>query len=103
QSLSPAIPTRGRIHEPARSKRYRRRPRPAGRIHLVQGSRGNRTNTVVPPDGGQSITIWPSCASTNRLAVGRPRPEPRDFVVKNGVKIFSRTSEGMPGPVSVKA
>jgi hypothetical protein len=27
-----------------------------------------------------------------RLAVGSPRPVPRDFVVKNGVKIFSRTS-----------
>jgi len=36
-------------------------------------------------------------------AVARPRPVPRDFVVKNGVKIFSRMSGGMPGPSSAKS
>jgi len=36
----------------------------------------------------------------NRFAVGNPRPEPRDFVVKNGTKISSRIAEEMPGPES---
>jgi hypothetical protein len=39
----------------------------------------------------------------SRFAVGKPNPDPRDFVVKNGVKIFSRISVGMPGPLSMKA
>jgi hypothetical protein len=43
--------------------------------------------TVVPPVGGQSMAIWPLCASISRLTVSRPRPEPRVFVVKKGVKI----------------
>lgn len=41
-----------------------------------------------------------------RFAVGRPSPDPRDFVVKNGVKIFSRGQHaylrrliGMPAQV----
>ena len=38
-----------------------------------------------------------------RFAVGRPRPVPRALVVKNGVKIFSRTSGGIPGPASRNA
>jgi hypothetical protein len=31
------------------------------------------------------------------------QPDPRVSVVKNGVKIFSRISIGMPGPLSMKA
>ena len=49
------------------------------------------------------MAIWPLCASMSRFAVGKPRPDPRDFVVKNGVKIFSRMSAGMPGPLSMNA
>lgn len=64
---------------------------------------GSRIITLVPPLGGQSIAIWPAWASISRFAVGRPRPDPRDLVVKNGVKILSRMSAGMPGPLSVKA
>ena len=41
--------------------------------------------------------------STSRFAVERPRPVPRGFVVKNGVKMRSRMSGGMPGPVSATA
>ena len=33
---------------------------------------GSRTTTVVPPDGGQSMAIWPLCASMRRFAVGKP-------------------------------
>ena len=64
---------------------------------------GSSTVTVVPPPGGQSIRIVPWWASTRRLAVGSPRPVPRDLVVKNGVKIFSRISGGIPGPASANA
>jgi len=58
------------------------------------------TVTVVPPLAGQSTLMLPACASMSRFAVGRPSPEPRDFVVKNGTKIFARISGGMPGPLS---
>ena len=37
----------------------------------------------------------------SRFAVARPSPDPRDLVVKKAVKIRSRMSAGMPGPVSV--
>src|SRR5687768_15095879 len=40
---------------------------------------GSRMTMVVPPAGGQSMVIWPLCASISRLTVGRPRPEPRVF------------------------
>lgn len=59
---------------------------------------GSCTVTVVPPEGGHSTVMRPSCASTKRLAVGSPSPLPRRLVVKNGVKILSRWSAGMPGP-----
>ncbi len=59
---------------------------------------GSEISTVVPPASGLSISIVPRCASTMRRAMGRPRPVPRCFVVKNGSKIFSRTSGAMPAP-----
>ena len=49
------------------------------------------------------MAIEPPWASTNRLAVERPNPVPRDFVVKNGVNSFSRTFGGIPGPLSATA
>ena len=59
--------------------------------------------TVVPPAGGQVIVMLPWCASTNRFAIGSPNPVPRALVVKNGMKILSRTSTGIPGPLSLIA
>ena len=59
--------------------------------------------TDVPPAGAASMLMVPWCASTMRLAVGSPRPEPRALVVKNGVKILSRISAEMPGPRSRNA
>jgi hypothetical protein len=54
--------------------------------------------TVVPPLGGQSILIAPLCASMKRFAVDSSNPVPRAFVVKKGVKSFSRTAGEIPGP-----
>ena len=56
--------------------------------------------TIVPPSGGHSSVSDPPCSSAVRRAIGSPRPPPRAFVVKNGSKICSRISPGMPGPVS---
>ena len=58
--------------------------------------------TVVPPVGD---TGWRSSrfVPTNRLAVERPSPVPRDFVVKNGVKRASRAPPAEPGPLSATA
>ena len=64
---------------------------------------GNCTVTVVPPSRGESTRMVPSCASMRRLAVGRPKPVPPAFVVKNGVKSLSRISAGIPGPLSANA
>ena len=41
----------------------------------------------------------PRCASTIWRAMASPSPVPRDFVVKNGWKMRSRSSAGMPAPV----
>lgn len=61
---------------------------------------GSLMPIVVPPDEGQSTEMSPPWASTMRLTVGRPRPDPRALVVKNGSNMRCRTSGGMPGPVS---
>ena len=63
-----------------------------------QTADGSLTVTVVPPVGGHSIEMSPFCASIRRLAVGRPSPVPPALVVKNGVKILSRTSREFQGP-----
>jgi putative NADPH-quinone reductase len=42
------------------------------------------------------MLIVPWCASIRRLTVGRPRPDPRTLVVKNGVKIFPVWNGAMP-------
>jgi len=46
----------------------------------------------VPPLGGQSIAIWPLCASTKRLAVGNPSPDPR---VPRGIIDVYRAVRGL--------
>src|SRR5712691_11404024 len=65
-----------------------------------QSEHGSSRITVVPPLGGQSMAMLPPWVSMNRLAVDKPNPVPRAFVVKNGVKSFSRTVGEIPGPVS---
>ena len=42
----------------------------------------------------------PSCASTTLRTIARPRPEPCGLVVKNALKMRSRSSRGTPGPSS---
>ena len=59
---------------------------------------GSCTRTVVPPPDGHTTSMRPEWASMRRLEVESPSPVPRDLVVKNGVKILSRISDGIPGP-----
>ena len=69
-------------------------------LKAYQVDTGRLTVTVVPV-AAEAMAIVPPCTSTRRFAVGSPRPEPRDLVVKNGMKIFSCNSVAMPGPLSV--
>src|SRR5688572_32458709 len=66
-------------------------------VHLLPG---NVTSIFAPPERDSEIWIEPPLRSTNFLASGKPIPVPRDFVVKNGSKTFSRLSAGIPSPVS---
>jgi universal stress protein A len=98
-----------RCHPDPRTRSSQRLPQPCATLkgddgwntHVAGRSAGSCTVTVVPPVGGHSIASAPWCASTSRFAVGKPRPEPRALVVKNGMKIFSRISGEMPGPRSI--
>ena len=69
----------------------RRRPRRAGR---------ETRNSVRP--GADSTSISASLWLTRRRTMSRPRPVPlpTGLVVKNGSKMRSRISAGMPGPLS---
>jgi len=55
----------------------------------------------LPADGALRTVIVPWWASTIRFVTARPRPIPRAFLVKNGVKMASRVSASIPFPVSV--
>src|SRR2546427_7900169 len=75
-------------------------PRP--NRHGGDGIFGRTTVNVVPWPSADATSIVPPWALTTLFANARPRPVPCSFgfVVKNGWKSFSRTSAGMPGPVS---
>ena len=56
---------------------------------------------AAPPPAAAPTTMAPPCSMTMRRLMARPSPVPRlPLVVKYGVKSFSRTSGGMPGPES---
>ena len=54
----------------------------------------------MPRPAARSTSMRPSCASMILRTIARPRPEPCGLVVKNGLKIRSVRSGGMPGPLS---
>ena len=90
---------------PGRPTRRRRRGgcgTPARSSCSLRGDGGCRIRKVVPAPGADSKVIVPPCASTMLRAMASPCPEPRptSLVVKKGSKTLSRTSAGMPGPVS---
>src|SRR5438045_9283347 len=80
--LNPAMRTNG-------TPDFVQEPVQPGCYGMAASCAGSWIVTVVPPRGGHVMLICPRCASTSRLAVGRPRPDPRALVVKNGVKILS--------------
>lgn len=64
---------------------------------------GMRIKNIAPPSGRVAASTVPPCCSTNFLTLANPRPIPRGFVVKNGVKSRSRNSGDTPGPQSYTA
>src|SRR6266850_168651 len=62
---------------------------------------GKETRTRVPRPGALSTLTSPPWRSTIFLTMAMPRPVPEGFVVKNGRKIFSRSSGAMPAPLSM--
>ena len=66
----------------------------------TDGTTGSVTRKVAPRPGAETASIRPSCASTTLRTIARPRPVPCGFVVKNGLKIRSRSSGAIPGPLS---
>ena len=75
---------------------------PAAESSRGDGIFGPTTVNVVPWPSTDATSIVPPWALTTLFANARPRPVPGSFgfVGKNGWKSFSRTSGGMPGPVS---
>ncbi len=76
-------------------------------IGWLNGSMGAQDGTVTTkaaPAPGVLSTVsvppWPCVTMSCERLKPSPVPEPVGFVVKNGSKIFSRTSSGMPGPLS---
>src|SRR5206468_4263902 len=61
---------------------------------------GNETRRVAPPFGWFFAEIVPPTSRMICTETGRPSPVPMERVVKNGSKIFSISSRGMPTPVS---
>ena len=63
---------------------------------------GSSMTNVVPRPGSLSTSIvpWWSVTMSRHSERPSPVPSPTGLVVKNGSKIFARTSAGMPGPVS---
>src|SRR6266702_3412047 len=67
----------------------------------VVAAAGRVSVNELPAEGVLSTVMVPPWASMTRFVTARPRPIPRAFLVKNGVKILSRVSSSMPMPVSV--
>jgi PAS domain S-box-containing protein len=69
------------------------------------GAAGRATRSVVPPVLELSTSMSPPSASTmfRQMESPRPVPTPCGFVVKNGSKMRSATSGGIPAPVSCTA
>ena len=74
------------------------------RIHHAHTPlRGRMTRISVNAPGCVSTSIAPACClTTMSWLIDRPRPvpSPAGLVVKKGLNIFSRTSGGMPVPLS---
>src|SRR5438309_7080501 len=66
---------------------------------------GRKTLKLVPTPTWDSTSMRPRCSSTMPYATDRPSPVPRPcgFVVKNGSKIFGRSSCWIPVPVSMNS
>ena len=61
---------------------------------------GSVTRNRVPVSGVLLTSMRPSCASTILRTIASPSPVPVTLVVKNGLKMRSVRSAGMPGPSS---
>src|SRR5205823_10571111 len=76
----------------------------AGHPQASTGAGARVTGTSMTkrvPEGWLSSTrMVPPCSLTISLTIGRPRPMPFTFVEKYGTNSLSRSSLGMPGPVS---
>src|SRR5688572_13011773 len=72
------------------------------RFHRSPPAIGNTTVKVLPLPTSLSTRIRPRCLSTILRTMSRPRPvpSPAGLVVKKASKMRSRTSSGMPQPVS---
>src|SRR6266567_6102131 len=60
----------------------------------------SRIVKTAPPSAAFTTERVPPCSVITRCASARPTPWPCDLVVKKGIKIFSKSEGGMPGPVS---
>ena len=67
---------------------------------MVAGHRQGDAEPRAAPSSTPT-SMRPSCASTIFRTIASPSPEPCGLVVKNGLKILSTTSAGIPGPLSV--
>src|SRR5215831_11376975 len=65
--------------------------------------RGKKTRNTLPFCGSLSTAILPPCSSTIFETIGRPSPTPSGLVVKNGLKMLSRSFGSMPEPRSITA
>src|SRR5262249_29946226 len=65
-------------------------------------SSGRAVRNVAPVPGALSTSMRPPCAVTTPWLIASPRPVPlpTSLVVKNGSKMRSATSRGIPGPSS---
>src|ERR1019366_6587688 len=69
-------------------------------VFMDHPAMGRQIRNVVPFPGSLVKSIVPSWICTIRKVMARPIPEPSFLVLKYSRKILSRTSAGMPVPVS---